>query len=86
MAPVASHLARHDRVRVRRLGRQRPPLHGLGGHRRALRPDHRVERGIVAARERGCFRRAVVLDGRTREPARRHVVPDRPALVRGRTA
>ena len=39
-----------DRVRLRRLGRQRPALHGLGRHRRALRPGDRRLRGPVARR------------------------------------
>ena len=37
VAPVAVRRARHGGLRLRRLGRQRPALHGLGGNRRALR-------------------------------------------------
>ena len=39
-------------VRVRGLGRQRPALHGLGRHRRALRPGHRRLGGPLARGER----------------------------------
>ena len=49
VAPLAGGLARHDGVRLRRLGRQRPPLHGLGRHRRALR-----SRSSRRTRRRGC--------------------------------
>ena len=84
VAPLPSGVARHDRVRVRRLGGQRPPLHGVGRHRRPLRPDHRGQRGVVAARQRDHARPAVVPHRRARQPARRDVVPDRPARLRGR--
>ena len=58
---VALHVRaapRHGGLRLRRLGRQRPALHGLGRHRRALRPDHRRLGGTVAGGERGGGRRS----------------------------
>ena len=78
VALLAGAVSRHDGVRVRRLGRKRPPLHGLGGHRCALRPVRRVERGVVVAGQRDHTGPTVVPHGRAREPPRRDVVPDRP--------
>ena len=52
MAPVAVRAPRHGGLRVRRLGRQRPALHGVGRHRRPLRSHHRLQRGAVAPGQR----------------------------------
>ena len=74
-----------DGVRILRLGRQRPALHGMGRHGRALRPDHRLERGALVgsnAEHRIDGSTALVPDRRARQPARRDVVPDRPARLR----
>ena len=69
-----------DGVRLRRLGGQRPALHGLGRHRActSIRSSRRTRRpgGCVPTARQD---RALVPHGRAREPARRHVVPDRPA-------
>ena len=48
VAPVAVGAPRHGGLRVLRLGRQRPALHGLGRDRRPLRPDHRLQRRQLA--------------------------------------
>ena len=84
VAPVLRADARHGGLRLHRLGGQRPALHGLGRHRRALRPGHRRQRGPVAAPQRHRARPAVVPHRRPGQPARRHVVPHRPAGVAGR--
>ena len=82
VAPLAGAAARHGRLRLHRLGGQRPPLHGLGRHRRALRPGHRRRTPARWLRANAAsLRRAVVPHRRAREPARRDVVPDRPALL-----
>ena len=52
VAPVPLPHPGHGGLRLRRLGRQRPPLHGMGRHRRALRPDHRRQRRPVAGPQR----------------------------------
>ncbi len=67
-------------LRLRRLGRQRPALHGLGGHGRALRPGDRRLRGPLARRQRRPGG-SVVPHRRAGEPARRDVVPDGPARL-----
>ena len=69
-------------VRLRRLGRQRPALHGLGGHRRALRSRDRRLRRPLARRQRRPGR-PVVPHRRAGQPARRDVVPDGPARLPG---
>ena len=86
VAPSHVRPARHGGLRLRRLGRQRPPLHGMGRHRRALRPDHRLQRRPLADARTPApagRRPAVVPDRGPRQPPRRHVVPRRPARLRG---
>ena len=84
VAPLARAAARHGRLRLLRLGGQRPPLHGLGRHRRALRSRHRRQRRPLAAHQRRVARPALVPHRGPGEPARRDVVPDRPALLPAR--
>ena len=91
VAPLPLPHPRHGGLRLRRLGRQRPPLHGLGRHRRPLRPDHRLQRRPLAHRARRIARglrptprRALVPHRGPGQPARRDVVPDRPARLPAR--
>ncbi len=94
VAPLPLPHTRHGGLRLRRLGRQRPPLHGLGRHRRAFRPHHRHERRPLDREERVLERREprqrqpgngagrpLVSHRRPGQPARRDVVPGRPARL-----
>ncbi len=92
VAPVPLAHPRHGGLRLRRLGRQRPALHGLGRHRRPLRPDDRLQRRPLAHGERptgngpesgAVLDRTLVPDRGPGQPPRRHVVPRRPARLPG---
>ena len=90
VAPLPLPHPRHGGLRLRRLGRQRPALHGLGGHRRPLRsasspptpPIGSPPNARPATPGDGLDgSRALVPDGGPGQPARRHVVPGRPARL-----
>ncbi len=97
VAPLPLPHAGHGGLRVRRLGRQRPPLHGMGRHRCPLRPAHRLQRRPLADRERrpgpgpappepapgDSDNAALVPDRGPGQPPRRDVVPGGPARLPG---
>ena len=83
VAPLPRGVARPRGVRLLRLVRQRPSLHGLGRHGRRVRPlDRRAGRHLA----RGERRQPQALAPRRRagQPPRRDVVPDRPARLPAR--